>query len=276
MNQNSIRYGSIDVALPNESFNHFSIFEDLAERFDVEYQSEAVSLLKNELKKHVDVKPQPNIDYEADNTSITSRSADTIFKVVEIVNRLSIGRLQATLSDEEREIILAKLKAWKRPKKKKWQVGDVFSMELKDGSYMFGQIIGWQTIDTHVLKSPTCAVFELRKPTATVSDAELKESKVICIQNTGNEYLDTGAFPVLFGIEPLISSDGVDQYHTMGDQHLLDLGNAYYGLEPWNVWGSEDWFDKMLYAGITRPEAALVLDTVARNKYRLEVLGVKN
>ena len=274
MNQNIIKYGNIDISLPDESLNCFWIFEDLAEHFGVDYQSEAVSLLKGELKKHANIKPKPSIDYEADNTHIQSRNADTMFKVVEIINRLSISELQVTLSHEESEVIFAQLKAWKRPKKKKWQVGDVFSMELKDGSFMFGQIIGRQAIDTQVLKSPTCAVFELRKMTAQVSDTELKDSRVIAIHNTKSECLDKGEFPVLFGIEPLATSDSVNQYRTIGDQHLLNLGNAYYGLEPWNVWHKETYFDEMLCAGIHRPEAAFILDTVARNKYRLEIWGI--
>ena len=274
MSQNIIKYGDIDISMPDETFNCFWMFEDLAERFGVEYQSEAVSLLKSELKNRIDIKPKPSIDYEADNTHIQSRSADTIFKAVKIVNQLSISKLQATLSDEESEAILAQLMAWKRPKKKKWQVGDVFSMKLKDGSFMFGQVIGRQTMDIQVFKSPTCAIFELRKATAQVSDTELKDSRVIATHNTSSEYLDKGIFSMLFGIEPLTTSDSVDQYSTIGGQHLTDLGNAYYGLEPWNVWGREDWFDKMLCTGISRPKTALILKADARNKYRLEIFGV--
>ena len=275
MNHNIIGYGNINISLPDESFSCFWIFEDLAERFGFEYQSEAVALLKRELKNQADIKPKPSIDYEADNTHIQSRNADTIFKVVEIVNRLSVNEFQVTLSQKESETILASLKSWKKPKKKKWQVGDIFSIALKDGSFMFGQIIGWQTIDRRMIKNPTCAVFELRKTTATVSVAELKESRAICTHNTDSEYLDKGIFPIrLRGIELIISARNVDQKRTIGDQHLLDLCNAYCGLEPWNVMYKETYFDEMLCAGIPRPQAALILSSDARNKYRLEISGI--
>ena len=274
MNKDTIKYGNIYIFMPDESSNCFYIFEDLAEQFGVKYQSEAVSLLRAELKNRANIKPKPTIDYEADNTSISSRSANTIFKVVEIINGLSISQLQATLTDEEKETIFLQLKAWKKPKKKKWQVGDVFSMELKDGSFMFGQVIGWQTIGTHVTKSPTCAVFELRKQTASVSEVELKNIRIITTQNIGGEYLDKGMFPVILKTELLTDSKFVDQYSIGGDSHLVDLGNAYWALEPWNVWGDNRWFDEMLLPNINRPKNALILDKEARNKYRLEVFGI--
>jgi hypothetical protein len=274
MSQNFVKYGKITIHFPDETLNGFSIYEDLADYFGVEYQSEAVTLLKKELKSHADIKPKPRIDSESGGTGIDSRSADTIFKVVEIINSLAINEFQVTLSEKEREEILGQMKAWKRPKKKAWSVGDVFSMELKDGSFMFGQIIGWQTIDSVNFGSPTCAMFELRKTTAILNITELKESKIIAVHNTSSEYLDKGVFPVLFGTELLANSNGVDQYSSIGDQHLLDLGNAYYGLEPWNVWAKENYFDKMLCADIPRPKTALILDTEARNKYRLEHFGV--
>jgi hypothetical protein len=270
MNRNLVEYGNINIGLPDETFNCFWIFDDLAERFGVEYQSKAVALLKSELKKHVEIKPKPNIDYEADNTSIQSRNADTIFKVAEIINYLAVEGLQSTLSTEERKEIFKQLKAWKRPKRKQWSVGDVFSMELKDGTFMFGQII-----DTHITKtSPTCAVFESRKKTTEVTASDFKKSKVISIQNTDNKQLNNGNFSILFGTEPLISSRGVDKRISIGCTMLLNLCNAYCGLEPWNVLYHENHYDKMLRKDVPRPKVALFLDESERNKYRLEHFGI--
>ncbi|WP_255495211.1 hypothetical protein [Dysgonomonas sp. 521] len=84
-----IKYGNVEIELPNETIGYFSIFQDLTSLFGVECQSEAVFILKNELKKCSDLNPKPNIDYEADNTHIDSRSADTIFKVAEIIDNLT-------------------------------------------------------------------------------------------------------------------------------------------------------------------------------------------
>ena len=265
-----IKYGNIEIGLPNEIIGYFSIFQDLTEIFGVEYQSEAVALLKSELKKCSDLKPKPNIDYEADNAHIDSRSADTIFKVAEIINSLTIGKLRINLSDDEKQEIFQKLKTWKRPKSEKWKVGDIFSLKLKDETFMFGQVIG-----THMTKkSPTCAVFEIRKLTEEITVEELTESRVISVENTDNEYLSNKTFKVLFNAEFLVSMEKSKKGQSTGDSTLLSLCNAYYGLEPWNVLYKDTYYDEILLEEIERPKTVLLLDKETRNKYRLEHFGI--
>lgn len=60
----------------------------------------------------------------------------------------------------------------------------------------------------------------------------------------------------------------------IGDSTLLNLCNAYYGLEPWNVLYDATYYDKMLFGGIKRPKTVLLLDEKERNKYRLEHFGI--
>lgn len=264
-----VNYGNIEIALPNETLGCFSILQDLVNVFGVEYQYEAVGLLKSELKNCVDLKPKPNIDYEADNTYIESRSANTIFKVAEIVNNLTIENFKAYLSNEEKLEVLKKLKTWKRPKAAKWKVGDVFSLKLKDETFMFGQVIG--THLTH--KSPTCCLFEAKKETDQVTCEELMESRIITIENTDNECLSNKTFKILFNVAPLTSTK-VSKKRSTGDLTLLDLCNAYYGLEPWNVLYDVAYYDKMLLDGIKRPKTVLLLDEKERDKYRLEHFGI--
>jgi hypothetical protein len=264
-----VNYGNIEIVLPNETLGCFLIFQDLVNVFGVTYQYEAVGLLKSELKNCVDLKPKPNIDYEADNTYIESRSADTIFKVVETINNLTIEKLKAYLSNDEKREILKKLKTWKRPKAAKWKVGDVFSLKLKDETFMFGQII-----DTHLThKSPTCCLFEIKKKTDQVTYKELIESRIISIENTDNEYLSNKTFKILFNVAPLANAK-VSKKRIIGDSTLLNLCNAYYGLEPWNVLYDATYYDKMLFGGIKRPKTVLLLDEKERNKYRLEHFGI--
>lgn len=266
----SVNYGNIEIALPNETLGCFSIFQDLVNIFGVDYQYEAVGLLKSELKNCVDLKPKPNIDYEADNTYIESRSADTIFKVAEIINNLTIEKLKVYLSVEEKRNVLKKLKTWKRPKAAKWKIGDVFSLKLKDETFMFGQVIG--THLTH--KSPTCCLFEIKKGIEKITYEELKENRVISVENTDNEYLSNKTFKVLFNAEPLASMKISKKGNSTGDSTLLNLCNAYYGLEPWNVLYEATYYDKMLLDGIKRPKTVLLLDEEERNKYRLEHFGI--
>ena len=57
-----VKYGNVEIHLPDENLASFSIFQDLTKLFGVEFQSEAIALLKSELKSHTDLKPKPCIE----------------------------------------------------------------------------------------------------------------------------------------------------------------------------------------------------------------------
>ena len=267
-----MKCGAIDIGLPTADMRRFWISENLAELLGVEYQSEAVSILKHEIKNHTNIKLRPNIDYEADSTLIDSRSADTILIVAEIINNLTVNEHKIFLSSDEKTNLLKILKMHKIPKAKKWKVGDIFNMKLADGTFMFGQVVG-----THLTGlSPTCAVFELRKQTEELISGDLMISRVISIQNTDGECLINGKFRILFNENPLVCTDGTNKNFSTDDMALLNLCNAYCGLEPWNVLYREGYFDDMLCDGIYRPKTALILDKEARDKYRLEHFGIND
>ena len=265
-----VKYGNVEIRLPDENLACFSIFQDLTELFGVDFQSEAIVFLKSELKSHTDLKPKPCIDYESDYADISSRSANVIFLVAGIINDLVAKRKKIEVSDTDRQEVFKILKEWRRPRPAKWKIGDVFSLKLKDGTFMFGQIIG-----THLTpKSPTCAVFEIKRPTEDVLFEELKGSRAISIQNTDGEYLNKKIFKVLFNTELLADVKQVNENRFTGDANLLRLCNAYYGLEPWNILYEDTYYDNMLLKGVERPLRVILLDKDARNKYRLEHFGI--
>lgn len=265
-----VKYGNVEIQLPDKNLACFCIFQDLTKLFGVDFQSEAIALLKSELENHTDLKPKPCIDFESDYADISSRSANTIFLVAGIINDLVQKEEKIEVSDTDRQKVFKKLKEWKRPRPAKWKVGDVFSLKLKDNTFMFGQIIG-----THLTpKSPTCAIFEIKCATEDVLFDELKGSRVISIQNTTGECLNNKTFKVLFNAEPLADVKQVNKNKSTGDANLLCLCNAYYGLEPWNILYEDTYYDKMLLKGIDRPQRVILLDKEARNKYRLEHFGI--
>lgn len=265
-----VKYGNVAILLPDENLASFSIFQDLTKLFGVDFQSEAIALLKNELKSHTNLKPKPRIDFESGYADITSRSAITIFLVAGIINELVQQEEKIEVSDTARQEVLKRLKEWKRPRPGKWKVGDVFSLKLKDSTFMFGQIIGTNLTP----KSPTCAIFEIRRSTETVSFDELKGSRVISVQNTSGECLNDKTFKVLFNTELLADIKQANKSKSTGDGNLLCLCNAYYGLEPWNVMYKDTYYDEMLLKGVERPQRIVLLDKDARNKYRLEHFGI--
>ena len=243
-----IKYGNVEIRLPDENLASFCIFQDLTKLFGVGFQSEAVALLRNELKSHTDLKPKPRIDFESDYADIASRSADTIFLVASVINDLAQKEEKIEVSDTDRQEIFKRLKEWKRPRPAKWVIGDIFSLKLKDNTFMFGQIIG-----THLT---------------------LQKSRVISILNTTGECLNNKTFKVLFNAELLADIKLANERKSTGDGSLLCLCNAYYGLEPWNVLYKDTYYDEMLQKGIERPQRIILLDKDARNKYRLENFGI--
>ncbi|MGY3779104.1 Imm26 family immunity protein [Isobaculum melis] len=264
-----ITFGKIDIQLPSETLTVFEIFEDLATLFETDYQSEAVARLKKELNKIPALKPKPTIDYEADRTSLTSRSATTIYCVAECINHLAASEEQLTTLEKEQ--IMTTLKTWKRPKPQRWQIGDVFSIPLMDGTFMFGQVI-----DTYLTKSsPICLLFELKKSQEKVGDAELAVSQVITVLNIDNEPLNNGTYKVLHHMQCFMSkAQRVNANTSYGGTIMTALGNAYYGLEPWNILYKEDYYDQLLLSNIARPKTAQVLTQEARNAYRNKHAGV--
>ena len=124
--------GPITINFPDENDNSFWLFEDCAELFGLEYQSDACKQLKAKLKS---VKPKPSMDYEADNISIRSANVETVLAVILAIIDLSNTTYKSAFEKIEieelrNELILAKTN---RPKPKQWDTGDVFSVPLSNG-----------------------------------------------------------------------------------------------------------------------------------------------
>jgi len=63
--------------------------------------------------------------------------------------------------------------------RQQWQIGDVFVVELKDGKFAVGQIVGHVP---EVLNSVTCAFFDLCVPSVSETcSLELTSEHVIAI-----------------------------------------------------------------------------------------------
>ena len=128
--------GPVKINLPDENQSYFSIFHDLAELFGDEFQSDAVKKLRSKLK---DVKPKASIDYEADNTHITTSNVDTLVAIITAIVELATEEFKVSFQQLDTFQITELFKAAKRnrPKPKEWQTGDVFSIPLLDGTFAF-------------------------------------------------------------------------------------------------------------------------------------------
>ena len=274
MTQYQIQVGQIKVNLPNENQSSFSIFEDLAELFDKEYQNEAVKLFKSKIK---DVKPKPSIDSESDFTSIQTSNVDTLISVINAIIDLCTDENKksfAQLDEVELKKTFANAKK-NRPKPKEWNTGDVFAIPLADNSFSFGQVLD--------KKFCTCVLFDIRSDNTVLNASEFKRLKPMSILHLSNgDLLNNGQWQILFNEQVTVNPNsgsggrfgdiGSKSYGQCGT--LTDLANAYWGLMPWNVLYEEDYYDKILLKGITRPNGVLILNPTDRQKYRQEKFGI--
>ena len=264
MTNPEIKFDFFTIQLPDESSAVFSIFEDLADFFGTEYQSEAFDLLKTKIKE-LDLKPKPNLDFESDFTNIDTKSADTIFEVAKAIHNLTVSRKKRELTDSELETIYEQLKKWKRPPRQKWKVGDIFSIPLLDGTFSFGQIVG-----THLTQSPILALFEIKQEQNTITTDQLIEARILSVWNFDDEYIANHNYKVLYNEELIASPEKVKNKEHSGGADIHHLANVFFGLELYNVMYQENYYDKFLQPNIQRPKSIIWLNQYERNKYRRE------
>jgi hypothetical protein len=131
-----LRYGPIDVQLPDTSCDGFSFMHDLAGLFGVEFNAEAERLLRAELRR-AKVRGV-ELDHESDYVFAEARSPAGMCATLGAVARCTPSELfeGCDLSALERS-----LRAWKRPRGASFRVGDVVAMPLFGGQYGAAQLI---------------------------------------------------------------------------------------------------------------------------------------
>lgn len=263
---------AFDIHLPDESSPRFYIFHDLAELFGEEFNRDAIKRLKKLLAGHSDnPKGKLTSDYEADNISLSSSQPQVMWLVARLINENSIQKYKKDYTVDEYEEILQKLKAWKRPKPRKWDVGDFFSVELSNGELAYGQVLSKD------YRAPSCALFEAKSHTV-LSVNEIRKTRVISILHLGSDLLDKGRWKVIGTAKPVANPDSsslgkrfaVGTSSFGGGRALQDLAEAYFGLAPWNVgyYGDDYHYDKQLMPGVKRPSRCLWLSEEERKAYR--------
>lgn len=204
MRSKQYQIGPIKVNLPDENQGYFSIFEDLAEFFGKEYQSDAVKSLRSKLK---DIKPKASIDYEADFTHITTTNVDTLISVINAIIELSKDKYEEDYSKIDyvalREIFLQSKK--NRPKPVVWQTGDVFAIPLADKTFSFGQILD--------KKYCTCVLFNYKSDKPELSELNYLELQPLSILHLSNgDLLNNGQWSIIFNkqvrLDPNIGHGG--------------------------------------------------------------------
>jgi hypothetical protein len=273
MSTTKFKVGSIGIRLPDENQGYFTIFEDLAEFFRTDYQSDAVKILRAKLK---DIKPKASIDYESDYTHITTSNVETLLSVINIIFELTNDEYKngVVLDLPKLKIIFDKAKKT-RPKPKIWNTGDIFLIPLIDNTFAYGQILN--------KKYCTCVLFDIKANENTLSKSRFEQLNPLSILHLSNgDLLNNGQWKILFNepvsLDPNSGSGGkigtIGCISFGGCGMMVDLANAYWGLQPWNVLYEENYYDLLLFKGVLRPETAIILNQIERAKFRKEKFGI--
>lgn len=234
--------GRFKISLPDENSKQFYIFCDLAELFGDEHQSDSVSKLRASLKE-VDLKPKPNLDYEADRASIRTSNYKTIVEVAKLINGLAIDKFKSDLGNEVWTKIEERLKNWKRPKPQEWNENDIFSIKLQDDSFVFGQVL------TKEKYNKTFALFDYKSKDENIELKVLKTAKPLTILHLMGMKLNDRSWKVIGSLESQLANPikgpWADNYGKTGSDGFLDsIANYYwFGICKWK---NEDDLKKLI------------------------------
>lgn len=230
--KNTVSVGNFKIYLPDENSRQFYIFCDLADLFNLDYQGDAVSKLREEIKK-LDFKPKPSLDYESDMVSIRSSNHLTILNVAKAVDELVTENWKSHFTNEDWAAIESKLKNWKRPKAQYWNEKDVFSIELNDGSYAFGQVLVKEKFQK------TFALFDYKSSSEEIDLNILKKAETLTILHLMGLKLNDRSWKVIGSSKELLANPnkgpwGDNSGRTGSDKFLETIANYHwFGICKW-------------------------------------------
>jgi len=186
----TLQIGKIRMFIPDSSSKEYIIFEDLAELLDLETNYDAMVFIRNQVKE-AGIKGKVRFDSESDCVEIYSTSGKTLLQVAILVNEL-IDEAFTFANQREYEQFIG---SWKRPKKQKWKVGDVFSIPLPNETYFFGQIV---ELMEDVF--PLCVIFDLHLKTVPTKEG-IDNANILTALMLNGMVFDDYTFKVIFEME---------------------------------------------------------------------------
>lgn len=263
---NSYKLGAIEIHAPTASEKRCSIFEDLAELLNIEYNSDAVSKIKSEWKS-LGYKGKLDIDAESDFVSIVT-SKSSIVDLVVLINNLSSKKHQ--LNDKSIQKAKKEIKKWKQPEPFPWSIGDIFFVQLSKNIIVYGQVLD-KTVDD----SPTCLLFSLKSEEIIKDINLIVKTTPISILHVNNDHLNDGSWKVIGNTKPILNpnSGPCGTQGAIGCRYwdgFETLAKAWHCLTPWNKYYKETLLDESLLDGVTKPRNVILLE-----RKELEKIGVK-
>ncbi|MCD9033824.1 immunity 26/phosphotriesterase HocA family protein [Luteimonas sp. Y-2-2-4F] len=146
-------------------------------------------------------------------------------------------------------------------KKKRWDVGSVFLVPLKDKTECVGQVIGREK---SVLNSVAIALFDLKGNwSSSQKIPPLRAEDIFSTVLATKDLLDSGRW-VALDKEAIRITDNMKPYESLRDGGFIgarvhgsgvveEFANAFYGLTAWDDWYIPDFLDGMLISPDKKP-----------------------
>ncbi|WP_144533579.1 Imm26 family immunity protein [Bacillus paranthracis] len=186
----TLQVGKIRIFIPDFSSKEYIIFEDLAGILDLETNYDAMVFVRKQVKE-AGIKGKVRFDSESNFVEIYSIDGKTMLQVAILVNELIDEEFTFTNQREYEQFI----GSWKRPKKQKWKVGDVFSISLPNETYFFGQIV---ELMEDVF--PLCVIFDLHLKTVPTKE-DIDNTNILTALMLNGMVFDDYTLKVIFEME---------------------------------------------------------------------------
>jgi Immunity protein 26 len=144
-------------------------------------------------------------------------------------------------------------------------VGDVFLVELSDGSFALGQVLETRPV---LMNSFTCAFFDRRVSSADEIDFPLVKSLVLSCQFVTRDAFSRGQWRRVLNVAPRIEPADLphrDKEHAgwvgakvISSGIMTGFLNACFGLSNWSEMKDPRYYDGLLCGGRQRPSLARV------------------
>lgn len=182
-------------------------------------------------------------------------------------NEKFLSEYNLSYSENEKKIV-----EFKRPLPQKWNEGDIFSIELSDKSYVYGQILDKRYF--------TCALFDFRSNMQKIEISSLNKSKPITILHIGPDLINNKTW-IVFGNRSVDINPSSGPGGKFGEIGAISFGGGwifnkiaegYFALKYWNdpEYYEPDYFDKFLLKNVKKPSSLKYMSSAEREKYRLE------
>ena len=152
-------------------------------------------------------------------------------------------------------------------KKQTWDVGDCFTLTLCDGSFSVGQVIGYEP---EAMNSAICAFYAQRFPNRNVAHCNgLTDDLLVAVLFVTRDLIDSGDWAVGGHEAPIdayryfdlidLKANGFVGLKIIGSGIVIDLMNAYFGLQPWDDFHNRSYLDGLLVSPDRRPANVVLL-----------------